>query len=197
MSVVCAFAVPVVAQDGLYAPQVPEDAALVRVVNLDFSAASPRIDTGSVRFEPLAPGLAGPYRPVDPGIYLIGRRGAQVEFVPTPAAFHTIVTLPNGEIRVFQDQAHRDPARTQIVLYNLSATTAELASLEPAAALVQSLGPGASRAIVINAIPIELSARRGGAEVLRQAIRLDRGASYAVFVGAGDAVLHMAQVSGS
>ncbi|MCG8480062.1 MAG: alginate O-acetyltransferase AlgF [Spirochaetales bacterium] len=194
--VLLAIASAAAAQDGLYAPRLPGDAALVRVVNLDDSASSPRIDAGSVRFESLAPGEAGPYRPVAPGIYLIGARGRGAELNPAPGAFHTIVTLPGGDVRIFEDEAHRDPARAQIVLYNLSAVEASLSSVDPAGGLIESVGAGESEAIVVNAIPVELSAVRGGVEALRRSVVLDRGASYAVFVGESFAALHTARVDG-
>lgn len=184
------------AQDGLYAPRVPGDAALVRVVNLDSAGSSPRIDAGAVRFDALAPGTAGPYRPVAPGVYLVGGRGRSTELHPAAGGFHTIVTLAGGEIRVFRDEAHRDPARTQVVLYNLSAAETSLVSVDPAGTLIEGVQAGESAAVVVNAIPVELSALRDGVEVLRRSVVLERGASYAVFVGESSAALHTARVDG-
>jgi hypothetical protein len=105
------------AQDGLYAPSVPTDAALVRVVNLQTSKPAPRVDIGPLRFAPVAAGEVTPYRPAPPGVYVVGGRAAGVEFLPEPGKFYSIVADSDGALTVVEDEAHRDPARAQIVLF--------------------------------------------------------------------------------
>jgi hypothetical protein len=183
------------AQDGLYAPSVPSDAALVRVANLHGTDASPRLDMGPVRFAPVGAGEVTPYRPTPPGIYIIGGRASGVEFFPEPGGFYSIVVDPAGELVVVRDEAHRDPARAQIVLFNFSGETVDLASIEPPAAIFGSVPSGSARSVAVNAIAVDLAVEAGGEELLRQRVQLERGDSYGIFVAPGQVFIEAASVA--
>lgn len=185
----------VAAQDGLYAPSVPEDAALVRVVNLQSSSPSPRIDTGPVRFPPVSAGEITPYRPVPPGVYIIGGRAAGITFSPKPATFVTIAVLPDGTLELIEDTPHRDPARAQLVLVNRGDTPATLLSRDPAATIIADVPDGNEGVRAVNALAIELAVEAGGDVVFSQPLTLARGESYTVFVTPDGAVLHTASVA--
>lgn len=188
---------PVFAQDGLYAPRVPGDASMVRVANLS-SAESPRIDIGAVRFGAVPAAEVTPYRSVPPGIYMVGGRARGVMFSPGPASFNTIVVSPAGEIVVLVDQAHRDPARAQLVLYNFAGNAADLIATRPEATVFESVLPGESEAVAVNAIPIDLAARVNGGSAaypVGGTLAMERGASYSVFVTPDGAMLRTAAVA--
>ncbi|MFW5828282.1 MAG: alginate O-acetyltransferase AlgF, partial [Alkalispirochaeta sp.] len=137
-------------QDGLYAPSVPEDAALVRVVNLHQSDDSPRLDMGRRRFSSLVPGTVGPYRPVPPGIHILGGAGG-VEFTPQPGRFYSVVFGPDNALTVLPDTAHTDPARAQLVLYNFTDTAVDLAAEPGDTVILEGVEPDQSRSIAVNA----------------------------------------------
>jgi hypothetical protein len=183
------------AQDGLYAPSVPTDAALVRVANLRDSELSPRLDMGPVRFSSLPAGEVTPYRPTPPGVYIIGGRAAGVEFFPEPGAFYTIIVDPDGALVVVRDEAHRDPARAQIVLFNFSGEPADLVSIEPEAPIFRAVPAGGARSIAVNAIAVDLAVEADRGEVFRRRVQLARGESYGIFVGRVQAFLETASVA--
>jgi hypothetical protein len=183
------------AQDGLYAPSVPTDAALVRVVNLQTSKPAPRVDIGPLRFARVAAGEVTPYRPAPPGVYVVGGRAAGVEFLPEPGKFYSIVADSDGALTVVEDEAHRDPARAQIVLFNFRDETVSLASVEPAAAIFPAVPPGGSRTIAVNAISVELTVEERGDELFRRRLQLERGESYGIFVGRERVFLEAASVA--
>ena len=184
-----------VAQDGLYAPQVPGDAALVRVVNLRADGAPSRIDIGAVRFPPLEPGEITPYRSVPAGVYMVGGRAAGITFSPQQGSFVTVVVTPDGSLRLVTDEAHRDPARAQLVFYNFGTGVASLVSRDPAAAIFSEVPAGEVRTRAVNAISVDLAVDSGDRERYRGALELERGESYSVFVTPEDVFVRTASVS--
>jgi len=191
----CLAPATIVARDGLYAPSVPDDAALVRVVNLQSSSPSPRIDAGPVRFSPVAAGGITPYRPVPPGVYLIGGRAAGITFSPQPATFVTIAVLPGGALELIEDTPHRDPARAQLVLVNRTDASATLLSLDPPATIIADVPGGSAGVRAVNALTVELAVEADGTVVFSRPLTLVRGESYTVFVTGDGAVLHTASVA--
>lgn len=171
------------AQDGLYAPSRPEDAALVRVANLSGRKESRVIDAGPVRFDPLDPLSVGAYRVVPVGVYILGDPESTV-FTPEPGAFVTIITGHDqsdpGRVHLFLDQPHEDPARAQLVLYNLTDRTLSLVDAPSGAEVFRQVPPEQSRALAVNAIPVELEVR--DEETIHETVtlRLTRGDSFSL-----------------
>jgi len=169
------------AQDGLYAPRTAGDTVFVRVANMSTGEYGD-IDVGPIRYRTPAPGSAGPYRPVAPGIYMAGSPSESVLFTPDPGSFATIVITPDRSLVVISDEKHSDPARAQLVVYNFSGGTIDFESRDPAAMLVPGVAPGASGTIVVNAVSLEPAATRDGEVLAHDRIRAERGASYSLFV---------------
>jgi hypothetical protein len=173
-----------IARDGLYAPSRPEDAALVRAVNVSSAEHSPVIDIGSLRIEPLAPGEASPYHVVPAGVYMIGGQGGTV-FTPEPETFVTIVAGYDehdpSAMRLFSDAPHDDPARGQLVLYNLTDRTLSLVAVRPEATVFDGVDAGESAAIAVNAVTVKLEVRDGPEVIAEQTVSLVRGGSHALF----------------
>lgn len=172
---------PAIAQDGLYAPRAAGDTVFVRVANLS-DREYEDIDVGPIRYHAPAPGSAGAYRPVAPGIYMVGSPSESVLFTPDPGSFATIVITPNGTLSVVSDERHRDPARAQLVMYNFSGSAVDFESLDPAAMLVPSVPDETSGMIVVNAVSLEAAAVRDGEVLVQSRVEAKRGASYSLFV---------------
>ena len=167
-------------QDGLYAPSVPEDAALVRIVN---ATSEPlEIDLGPLRYE-VGSRSASAYRPLQPGIFVVAVGGERTVVEPPARAFLSLVVSPAG-ITVFTDERHTDPARSQLVVYNVGSQPLEFRALSPEAGLVPDVMPGASGARVVNAIRVEVGAFVGDDPVATARLDLERGESYALVVPA-------------
>ncbi|POR03277.1 hypothetical protein AU468_05315 [Alkalispirochaeta sphaeroplastigenens] len=176
--------VDLAAREGLYAPHRPGDAALVRVVNLSPRKDSPPLRLGPVRFPPKPAMTAGPYRPVPRGVYrLPGPERTVVS--PEPASFVTIVTgfapEPGEKHHVFQDTPHDDPARAQLVFYNLSEKELGLVVADSGKAIFPPFSGPASATVALNAVAVELEIRHNGVAMVVTEVLLSRGDSTAVF----------------
>lgn len=168
------------AQEGLYAPRLPGDTVLVRVANLSNEEYGD-IDIGPITYATPGPKSVGPYRPVPPGIFMVGSPSDSVLFSPEPGAFATIVVTPEGGLALCTDERHADPARAQLVLYNFSGSNVDFTSLEPAAMLVSGVDDGASGKIVVNAISLLAAVVQDGELLFDARITAERGSSYSVF----------------
>lgn len=172
-------AVGLCAQDGLYAPSVPDDAALVRVVNA--TQTSVTVDLGPRRFSNVERYAASPYRAIDPGIFIVNYAGGRHVIEPAARSFTTLVFHPAG-IAVFPDERHTDAARSQVVVYNITTGPIDLRAIEPEATLASAVAPLGSGMRVVNAIPVEIGAFVDDAPTFRTRLSLERGASYGLFV---------------
>jgi hypothetical protein len=175
--------VPAAAQT-LYGDKAPPDAAYVRVFRVPSGAGGEQaLILGSARFEPQDRASVSPYRPVFPDIYQIRGGGSAAEIIPRAGRYYTIAVTP-GEIRVIEDPAHTDPARAQLVLYNLSGRRqVALTTEDKETPLLPPASPGEVERITVNAVPVRLAVFAGG-ELLQLLgdPGLRRGSSYSAFV---------------
>ena len=178
------------AQDGLYAPVLPGDTALVRVINATGGEGeSVSIDIGTARIGPVPPETGTPYHPVRPGVYVVFANGEREPLTAAPATFHTILITAN-RIAVVEDTYHDDPLRSQLILYNGTSGLLRLDAIVPSAPLLEAIAPGEGGAIVINAIPVTVAAIRSGSAAADTApenryetsLTLERGGSFALVV---------------
>jgi Alginate O-acetyl transferase AlgF len=185
-------------QDGLYAPVLPNDTALVRVINATGEEGAPvSIDIGTTRIGPVAQGVGTPYHPVRPGVYVIFANGNREALTAASETFHTVL-ITSGGIAIVRDQHHEDPLRSQLILYNGTSGPLRLDAIVPSAPLLAAIGPGEGDAIVINAIPVTIAAIRSGAadaadaaaeDKFETSLTLERGESFALVVAERGAAL--------
>lgn len=184
------------AQEGLYGAGAPENAALMRVVNLNQTEHGPRIDVGPVRFSPQAPASASSYRPVPPGVYLLGGRALAVPFSPQADTFYTVLVHSPQEIEVVTDVAHGDPARAQLVLYNRTGRQVRLRAENPDGTVFPEVAPGTEAHRAVNAVSLTVVVDGpDGRPVLTRRLDLDRGGSYSIVLGVETAFVITAAVS--
>ncbi len=169
-----------VAQEGLYAPALPEDAALVRVANLSGTDVNV-LDIGPLRYAVPGPGTVGPYRTVRPGIFIVGLRDRTVLFSPEPRSFTTVVLTPDGGTVALVDQVHTDPARAQLVFYNFSGRPMSFESLQPAAVFAPVVASGDTYTVVVNAIAVTIAAKTDDVVYVSEEVTLSRGSSFSLF----------------
>jgi hypothetical protein len=169
--------------DPLYGEAAPADAAYVRF----FAAVSldPRgpLEVGAARFEPPARGSATAYRPVAPDIYMVDAGGRSVELIPRARRYYTLAVVAGGLV-VFEDTAHTDPSRAQLVLYNLSALdSVGLETEDGRTTVIPPLSAARSRSVVVNAVSVRLRVSGAGSVIGELGdVGLRRGASHSVFV---------------
>jgi hypothetical protein len=168
------------AADSLYGAEAPKDAAFVRVFRA--SGGVGPLELGSKRFDPAVGGVT-PYRPVLPDIYLLGSGEQETEVIPKIGHYYTLVVTAEG-IRIFEDVEHTDPARAQLVLYNLLPQgRVELKTADGQTSVIAAVGPGEAGRVNVNAIPVKLGVF-GSEEPLGMLgdPGLQRGTSYSAFI---------------
>jgi alginate O-acetyltransferase complex protein AlgF len=166
--------------DTLYGTQAPKDAAFVRLFRATDGGGS--LELGAGRFDPPRGGVT-PYRPVPPDIYLLRTGGRETELIPKVGRYYTLALTPEG-IRIFEDVEHTDPARAQMVLYNLlPLDRVDLKTAEGRTTVIAGVGPGEAGRMNVNAVPVKLGVFvAAGPLAMVGDPGLKRGASYSVFV---------------
>jgi alginate O-acetyltransferase complex protein AlgF len=128
-----------------------------------------------------------PYRPVLPDIYLLRAGGQELELIPQVRHYYTLALTAEG-IRVYEDVEHTDPARAQLVLYNLlPRQKVELKTADGRTPVIAAVSPGEAGRVNVNAVPVSLGVfGTVGPLAMLGDPGLRRGASYSVFVFQGD-----------
>jgi alginate O-acetyltransferase complex protein AlgF len=171
----------------VYGPQVPGDAAFVRLVNAIPGNAPLEIELGATRYGPLGWAKASPYRPVTPDIYQLEAAGKEGEIIAKSGRYYTIVCAPTG-ISIFEDPAHTDPARAQLFLYNLSALPRiDLRTADGKSTAIAGVPSRSSGLAVVNAVRVPFAVFSNGTSIAGLGdLGLVRGSSFSVFVLAAD-----------
>lgn len=200
------------AQDGpdVYGPPAPRNAGFVRLLhNHDGGAGIRGFQVGSREFGALAFGEVTPYRPVRAGIYLLRRSSAgdgatggetaATELVVQPDGYSTVV-LGAESIQVIRDTRHEDPARAQLVFYNLGDVQADL-RITGGEAVFEAVPPGQSASRPVNAVTVSLEALPTGFDgdapgaIASVQVELRRGESFGVvLLQGGELRVHRARV---
>ena len=171
---------PFAAADTLYGTQAPKDNAFVRFFRLTDGGGP--LELGAWSFDPPRGGVT-PYRPVPPDIYLLNSGGRELELIPKLKCYYTLALTPEGMV-VFEDVEHTDPARAQLVLYNLlPRERAELKTADGRTSVIAAVGPGEAGRVNVNAVPVQFGVfGTAGRLAPLGDPGLRRGASYSVFV---------------
>jgi hypothetical protein len=178
----CLLAAGSAGADTLYGTQAPKDAAFVRVFR---AVEGGPVQVGARRFDPPRGGVT-PYRPVLPDIYLLRIGGQELELIPKVRHYYTLALTAAG-LSVFEDVEHTDPARAQLVLYDLlPEQEVELKTEDGRTVVVAAVGPGEAGRVNVNPVPVRLGVfGRTGPLLAIGDPGLRRGASYSVFVFPG------------
>ena len=183
----------------VYGPPAPRNAGFIRLVNAGTPGNTISTTIGSRSYGPLAFGDVTPYRPVRSGIYLATVAGARGEVIVSPDSYHT-VAAGGDEIRVISDTRHEDPARAQLVLYNLLPSgRADLLVAPNGTAVIQDVDAGTAEARAVNAVTAGFTVLGpSGARISAGELELSRGDSFGIFLipaaGAPTVVSHRATV---
>ena len=178
----------------LYGTSVSESQVLVRLVNVGSSTpASFRL--GPVRLTASQPGDATDYHPIAADIYVLRHGGRSTEFIPEQNSLYTIL-VGAEDFWVLKDEAHKDPVRVQLYVYNSAVSRTSGANAAPALYLrttdgaTDIVGPdaaGASASRIVN--PVRLSAvlvPNAEEPIAVGPLDLERGRSYSFFLLGGD-----------
>lgn len=182
------------AQDGLYGPTNSDD-AFVRVVHAVPGSSLLPVDLGATSYGRVGYGDVTPYRPVFPGMFVLRAEGREFSFTPRSGSYYTLV-YGSGGFLLIEDEIHTDPARTQLVLYNLRESgRLNLGAFSPSAPenrtpVVSGVQPGRAGRQVINPVAAGFVVTGSGDDIATfDSLPLSRGASVSVMVmGPAEAV---------
>lgn len=182
-----ALTVPAWTQDGLYGPTDSDD-AMVRVIHAVQDSSLLPVDLGATSFGRLGFGDVTPYRPVFPGMFVLRAEGREFSFNPKSGSYYSLIYGADGFILI-EDAIHDDPARAQLVLYNL--TQYESLSLEAfprdnpeqRTPVLPGVASGAADRRILNPVPVSFAVTTGSEEITTiDALPLTRGGSVSVLV---------------
>ncbi len=175
---------PALAQDDLYGPAAPPDAAWVRAINAE-EPGGLGIRVGDGGLVSLAFADATGYRPVEPGSVSLDLGGALTTVEVEAGAFVTVVATAEGP-RVIVDTALVDVSRGLLALYNLSERAALDLVVVDGPTVLEDVAAWSQAAVAVAEAEVALEVRSGD-EVLGvlEARVFERGVAHAVIVVEG------------
>ena len=182
--VVISVLVPVSAQNDLYGPATPPDAAWIRAVNAEATGGlGIRVADGPL--ESVAFGDATAYRLVEPGDVEVDLGGERLTVQVEPTDFVTVVAHVEGPL-VIADTALVDVSRGLLALYNLTGFERLELAVVDGPTVVADVGPGSQDAVAVNEAEVALKVRADDEVIGRLDARLfERGVAHAVIVVEG------------
>ena len=173
------------AQDNLYGPLAPPDAAYLRVVN---AVPGPEVEVRladavhSVGFATVTA-----YQVLEPGEATLNVAGEDVPLTVEAGEFYTAAVTPEG-VNVLRDEALVDASRALLTLYNFSSLgTLDLKTADGETDIVSDVAPGGEGGIVVNQAEVALGVFAESELVGEtEPSLLERGTAYSVLVFDGE-----------
>lgn len=184
LAVLAWWAWPSLAQDDLYGPSAPPDAAWVRAVNAE-AAGGLGIRVGDGPLASVAFADATPYRAVPPGEVPLDLGGVITPVEVEAGDFVTVVAAPDA-VHVIRDTALVDVSRGLLALYNLSTLGPLDLRVVDGPAVVEGVEAWSQAAITVAEAEVALEVLAAGERVGGLDARLfERGMAHAVLVVEG------------
>jgi alginate O-acetyltransferase complex protein AlgF len=169
------------AQEGLYAPAPPADAAFVRVLHAAEGAGEVSANLGDTSFEALSYGSVSPYRVVLQGTAQLSAGGVSGALELSAGHFYTVVVTDTATL--LEDPTLQNRAQTLLVLYNMSGDTVTLKTADGSTDVIPDVAPGRLGSIEVNPISVAFGVFSGEAALTAfEETQLERGAVYSSFV---------------
>ena len=170
---------PGIAQESVYGPSAPAGAGFVRVIHGAGGTGPVSLEIGEASFGPVRAGEGTPYRPVSQGLYVVALADTETEVFPRAGIYQTVAITDDG-VKVISDTVHEDPARAQLVLYNLTGRAAAKLVVEPSGEpVLEAVPAGGAESRAVNAVTVALAVTAGEGERTGPVrVELRRGGSY-------------------
>lgn len=165
----------------LYDAVAPANSAFIRVMNLSDSGVEFTL-TSKTTAQRIAAGQFGGYRFVEPGMHRIGVAGKTLES-ELKANTASTVLFRDGQLQLLQDDVVNEPARAQIVFYNLTGDEAMLTTVDGKTPVVDKRGAYQNGSRMVNEVKIAFAAYAGERKLAaypEQLLRKGRSYSYAL-----------------
>ena len=174
--------VTTLAQEDLYGPSAPPDAAYFRVVNAASGVNPFEAVLGDLVFPPVAFAEVTPYFVLEPATLSLSAGDAEASVNVEAGGFYTAALLPGGLV-VFDDEPLVDASRALLTFYNLSGRgPLDLATADGETDVLVGVGAGESESIVVGGAEVALGVFEAGELVAAlESQQLERGAAHSVF----------------
>ena len=170
------------AQEDLYGPSAPPDAAYFRVVNAASAVGPFGATLGDLVFPSIAFAEVTPYFVLEPATLSLSAVDAEEPVQLEAGGFYTAALLPDG-LTVFGDEPLVDASRALLTFYNLSSRgPLDLETADGETDILVGVGAGESESIVVGGAEVALGVFEAGERVAAlESQQLERGAAHAVF----------------
>ena len=178
------------AQDGLYAPEPPANAAFVRIIHAAPGTTSFNSSIGEATYAELEFQSVSPYAVVTEGSYDVSLAGVTSTLEVAAGNFYTVALVDTGagaSVVALKDPSNTNLAKSLLILYNFSDVAAvDMKTADGAQTVVSGVAPMSVGSIVVNPVAVDLAAF-GGSDVIESfsGIALERGAAYSMVVLGG------------
>ncbi len=179
----------VLAQQTVYAPPPPDNAAFVRVINASPSTASLNTSIGDASFDTLEYGGISAYKVVLAGSYDLTAAGLSGSVSVEAGNYYSVVL--SNDVSVMKDPQNTNLAKTMLVLYNVSDSGAvAMKTADGSTAVIEGVDASSMNSILVNPIQVDLAAFEGTTSINSFAgLSLQSGAVYSMVVmGSADSL---------
>lgn len=146
------------ADEGLYAPKAPENAAFIRILNV--SDAEVTAKAGSKDYGTVAPLTASSY-------YFFTKDSAEITAAGKAAtqsldAGQYYTAIIGDDLKIIEDTANTNPAKATLAFYNHSDAVITVKAKENTAAIFNDVAAGDNAARAINPVKVDLTLNISG-----------------------------------
>jgi alginate O-acetyltransferase complex protein AlgF len=171
------------AEEDLYDPAPPADAAFVRAVHASAGAGAVTPDLGGKAVASVSYGEVSTYVVVPMGQRSMALGAVAAADLNVSAGSFYTVALGSGGVVTLEDPINNNLAKALLVFYNLSDQPVSLRTADGGTTIVDAIAPGEQGHRAVNPIEVALAAwGDGGAITSFDTMQLERGAAYSVFV---------------
>ncbi|MCP5163046.1 MAG: alginate O-acetyltransferase AlgF [Hahellaceae bacterium] len=147
----------------LYDAQAPADAAFIRVLNLDNTAADVLV-SGKSASQKISAGQLGGYLFVDAGAHQVTVNSATTQLDVGKSSAKTLIFNHNG-LTSLDDTYSDDSKKALVAFYNLTQQPLTLKTLDGKHAIVADIGPMSNGARKVNELKIAFAAYQGDQQI--------------------------------
>ncbi len=179
----------VLAQQTVYAPPPPDNAAFIRIIHASPNAGNLNTSIGDASFDALEYGGVSAYKVVLAGSYDLSVAGLSGS-VSVEAGNYYSVVLSNS-VSVMEDPQNSNLAKTMLVLYNVADSgPVAMKTADGSTAVIEGVDAASMNSILVNPIEVDLAAFAGESSINSFAgLSLQSGAVYSMVVmGSADSL---------
>lgn len=177
------------ADEGLYPPPVPKDAAVVRFMNL--TPGDMAVKAGSKSYGTVKSGTASPYYVQKAGNISLDLNKAASTHTLAGGQRYTAVRTADGKTVLLKDPAGDNRAKATVVVYNFSSQPITLKAKAGSVAVIENVPANNNGTRDINGVKADFSVHSADGKELTKItpVILERGITYGIIYHGNKAVM--------